>query len=434
MHKHTWTISKPLTAIIQNLKSPIRNQLLLGVVVAIAGTVGARALTSVTQVVLARVLGVANFGTFTALYALLSPLVIVAGLGLDTWLLRQGGDEHALDSAIGQVLMVRLGSLVVLSVVVSAALLAAGWPPLAVPVLLAAFGLGCEFLITTAAAALRAQVRNVAATMIQIMVAAVWLGLVWQAWVPVTPLLAATGYRCAAAALGAVVVVWLLRAQLTRRAWQAHSLWDLVIHSRAFFVADLLASVALRADLVLIALLIGEVGAGIYSPALTIINASFLVPYAVWTVVLPLAVRQRSNAHVLQRLVWLLLGISVLFGTICALVFGIGAAPLIALIFGPQYGAAVPLLQIMAFVPLFKSISFCWALIMVVRDAQSLRARLLAVSTVFNIVANIVVLPLVGVVGAAWVNLTTEALLTCWYGYGAWRATRRSTDVLQHTL
>lgn len=393
--------------------------------VAIAGTVGARALTSVTQVVLARVLGVADFGTFTALYALLSPLVIVAGLGLDTWLLRQGGDEHTLDHAIGQVLVVRLGSLVVLGTVVSAGLLVAGWPPLAVPILLATFGLGCEFLITTAAAALRAQVRNVAATLIQVVVATVWLGLVWQAWVPTAPLLVATGYRCAAAVLGAVAVVWLLRAQLARRLWQARPLWDVVVRSRAFFVADLLANVALRADLVLITLLIGAAGAGIYSPALTIINASFLVPYAVWTVVLPLAVRQRSNAHVLRRLVWLLLGASVVFGILCVLILGVGAAPLIALVFGAQYSAAVPLLQIMAFIPLFKSISFCWALIMVVRDAQSLRARLLAISTGFNIVANIVVLPLVGVAGAAWVNLTTEALLTCWYGYGAWRTLRR---------
>jgi O-antigen/teichoic acid export membrane protein len=51
-----------------------------------------------------------------------------------------------------------------------------------------------------------------------------------------------------------------------------------------------------------------------------------------------------------------------------------------------------------------------------------LRARLLTISTVLNIVANIVVLPLVGVAGAAWINLATEALLMCWYGYGAWRA------------
>ena len=341
-----------------------------------AGTVGARALTSVTQVVLARVLGVADFGTFTALYALLSPLVIVAGLGMDTWLLRQGGDDHTLNQAIGQVLVVRLGSLVALSVMVGAGLLAAGWPPLAVPILLATFGLGCEFLMTTAAAALRAQVRNVAATLIQVAVAALWLGLVWQAWVPTAPLRVATGYRCMAAALGAVVVVWLLRAQLAHRAWQARLLWDLVMRSRAFFATDLLANVALRADLVLIALLIGAVGAGIYSPALTVVNTTFLVPTAVWYVIVPLAACQRVDRVGFLRLLLLLLAASVLFGTICALVFGIGAAPLITLVFGPHYGAAVPLLQIMAVVPLLKSINFCWALVMVVHDAQRARVCL----------------------------------------------------------
>ncbi len=367
-------------------------------------------------------LGVADFGTFTALYALLSPLVIVAGLGLDTWLLRQGGDEHTLDQAIGQVLVVRLGSLVVLGVVVGAGLLAAGWPPLAVPVLLAALGLGCEFLITTAAAALRAQVRNVAATLIQVLGAAMWLGLVWQAQIPTAPLLVATGYRCAAAVLGAAIAVWWLRAQLVRHTWQARSLWNVVVRSRAFFIADLLANVALRADLVLIALLIGAVGAGIYSPALTIINMTFLVPTAVWYVVVPLAARQRANRAEFLRLLLLLLTASVLFGTICALVFTTGAAPLITLVFGPQYRAAVPLLQIMAAVPLLKSINFCWGLVMVVHDAQRARVRVLAASTAFNIVTNMMALSIFGVVGVAWVNVATETLLVGGYGYGAWRA------------
>jgi O-antigen/teichoic acid export membrane protein len=171
-------------------------------------------------------------------------------------------------------------------------------------------------------------------------------------------------------------------------------------------------------------LLIGAIGAGIYSPALTVINTTFLVPTAVWYVVVPLAARQRAHRASFLRLLLLLLAASVLFGMICALVFAIGAVPLIAFVFGPQYRAAVPLLQIMAVVPLLKSVNFCWALVLVVHDAQRARARVLAASTAFNIVVNVLALPVFGVVGAAWVNVASETLLVGGYGYMAWRTLR----------
>jgi len=218
----------------------------------------------------------------------------------------------------------------------------------------------------------------------------------------------------------------LLRASLQGQAWVPRRLRAIIWQSRAFFATDLLANVVMRADLVLVSLLIGAVGAGIYSPALTIINASFLVPNAVWYVVVPLAARQRNDRRALVRMLHWLLVASVLFGTSCALLFTFGAELLITLLFGAQYRSAVPLLQIMAFIPLFKSFSFCWVLIMVVYDAQSLRARLLTASTIFNIVANLCVIPVLGVAGAASVNLLTEVVLVLCYGYGAWRTLYQS--------
>jgi O-antigen/teichoic acid export membrane protein len=419
---------KQQSVTIQNLKSSIRFPLAMvfSIAFAVVGMIGARALTSLMQIVLARRMDVTTFGTFTATYALLSPLAMAAGLGLDTWLLRQGGNPRGLTQAIGQVLVVRLLSLVVLVGLVGAGLALAGWPPLAWPIVLAALGLGCEFFVMTGVAALRAQMRNQSATLIQVIVAGLGLWLVWQFWRGDVPLLAATGYRLLAAVSGVVALLVLLRVSLQRQAWVPHHLRAIIRQSRAFFAADLLANVVMRADLVLVSLLIGAVGAGIYSPALTIINASFLVPNAVWYVVVPLAARQRNDRRALVRLLRWLLAASVLFGISCALLFTFGAEPLITLLFGAQYRSAVPLLQIMAFIPLLKSFNFCWVLTMVVYDAQSLRARLLAGSTIFNVVANLLVIPAIGVAGAAWVNFLTEVVLMLCYSYGTWRTLYQS--------
>jgi O-antigen/teichoic acid export membrane protein len=49
-------------------------------------------------------------------------------------------------------------------------------------------------------------------------------------------------------------------------------------------------------------------------------------------------------------------------------------------------------------------------------DAQTLRVRLLAFSTVFNIAANLLVIPVFGSIRAAWIIFVTESMLMLWYG------------------
>jgi O-antigen/teichoic acid export membrane protein len=79
----------------------------------------------------------------------------------------------------------------------------------------------------------------------------------------------------------------------------------------------------------------------------------------------------------------------------------------------------------MSLIPLLKSLNFCWALIMVVRDEQVLRTKLQAVGAGVNGLGNVLFIPLFGLVGAAWVNLGTEAVLLGCYAYGSWIALRR---------
>jgi O-antigen/teichoic acid export membrane protein len=100
------------------------------------------------------------------------------------------------------------------------------------------------------------------------------------------------------------------------------------------------------------------------------------------------------------------------------------ADPIIHLLYGAQYRGAVSLLQIMSPIPLIKSVNFCLAIYMVVRDRQGLRAMLLAVGALVNALGNLVAIPLFGLEGAAWVNLGTEVIVFLCYSYGAWAAWR----------
>ncbi|NJP07614.1 MAG: oligosaccharide flippase family protein [Chloroflexaceae bacterium] len=188
--------------------------------IAVSGVVLVRLLGTITQIVLARLMGLTNFGVYTALYTLLGPAFVLAVMGLDTWLLRKGGERETLPTTISQVFSLRLLVIAILTVLSVALVLwtnQEGFAPLLV--IFAALSLACELLLTTAATALRSQVRNVAAAWLQISVAGLTLLLIVLFWNAQAPVFTATGYRLLAALCGLALMLWLLRHTL-RLIWR----------------------------------------------------------------------------------------------------------------------------------------------------------------------------------------------------------------------
>jgi O-antigen/teichoic acid export membrane protein len=400
-------------------------RIIFHVSIALVGVLIARVLGSVTQIVLARFMGVADFGMYTTLYTLLGPVVMVTSLGLDMWILRHGNDAELIDRAVGQVLVLRMlatGSLMLLAGLL---LFFSNRATAVIPVVFAALGLTLELLLTTINTALRAQIRNYAASFLQVVVALLSIVLIWTLWSEQSPLLAATGYRLVAAVVGLAIGIRFLWQSLRRTVWQPSLIKQMLRQAAPYFTSDLLASVALKADLTLVALFIGAIGAGIYSPALTIINTTFLVPTVAWQVLLPILTRQQPGSRSGRLLMLLTLAASVAYGVAWAIVLFWGSDLIIDLLFRAPYMGAVPLLHIMSLIPLLKSINFCWAMLMIARDRQVLRTKLLSIGAAFNVVANLLVIPWYGLIGAAWVNLITEAVLLACYSYGAWRTVHR---------
>lgn len=395
----------------------------LAVGMAIGGSVLARLLYPVIQILLARLMGFSQFGLYTALFALLSPVASAATLGMEPWLLRQSGKPE-LAASIGDVLAIRLG-VITLLVLGAAPLLALTHRASYTPALVAMAGatLVSETLVTTADAALRSQARMLAAALLQVGIAAAFFGLVWFAWRPGASMVTAVAYRTGASLIGLGWAWWLLRA--IRPRWNPGRWWSILKQTKLYYVSEILATISLKADLTLIALLAGSTAVALYGPGLTIINTTFLVPAIAAQIILPLISRQRFGSPKY----WITLQL----GVVCSLAYGLlvaGAlfwsAPLVVrLLYGAEYSGTVPLLQIMCLIPLLKSLNFCWATLMVAHDQQPLRTRLQTVGALFNPLANLIWIPLFGVAGAAWINLATEFLLMLCYGYGAWLTVRR---------
>jgi O-antigen/teichoic acid export membrane protein len=398
---------------------------MFNVVIAVGGVLVARLLGAITQVVLARLFGVAGNGLYTSIYTLLGPALILASLGLDTWLLRQSSNSAILDRMISYVLTLRF---LVASVVLSG---------LAIMILLVgeegftltmvAFGaatLLVEMLLTTGAVALRAQMRNWQAAFLQVMAAGLLIGAVGFIPRGILSVTTVVELRFLVGLLGLGVLIWLLRHSL-RPVWQFGQLLSVLRETRIFFISDILANIALKADLTIVTVLIGSLAAGIYGPALLIINTTFIVPMTAWQVLLPTLVRAFQAGRRGRTILWLAIAGSIAYGLLWVGVLSWGADWLISRLYGPAFRDVAPLLRIMSLIPLLKSLNFCWAMLMVARDGQPLRTKLQAIGAVTNLLANLACIPLFGLIGAASVNLATEFILFVSYGYGAWRVTRK---------
>lgn len=398
----------------------------LNVGFAISGVTIARLLGTITQILLARMMGVADFGLYTMLYTLLGIVIIVTGLGLDTWLLSQAGNVNTLDTAISQVFSLRFLATTILMLVIIPIILMTNQAGItALLVLLAAMSLTCELLLTTGYNALRAQLRNNISTLLQIGVAVCIPLFIWMLWLNNQgSVLTTVSSRLTADLLGLSLLIWLLRRQL-RLIWKPLQLFQIIKHTRIFFVSDILANITLKADLTLVTFFMGALAAGIYNPALVMINTTFLIPGVLWQVLLPIITRQTVEAHLFRRIFGLALLFSVIYGVICAGVFWFTAERAVYLVYGIQYQESSKLIQIMSSIPLLKSINFCWAMLMVASDRQMLRTKLQAIGAIVNIFGNFLLIPLFGLIAAAWINVGTELVLLLCYSYGAWVTLRQ---------
>lgn len=400
----------------------LSSSIVFDVGIALGGVVIARFMSGVTQILLARWMGEADFGVYSMAYALLTPVIVITGLGLDTWLLRQSSDEARLPTAISQVFSLRLLSslaLMGITILVIEATMPEEVPPLIL--LMAGISLVFELLLMTAHIALRAQLRNQATALLQMLVAALLLLLCWLAWLPDAPLLAVTGYRLLSMGVGVLLLLWLLRESL-HFFWQPAPMLAMLGQARAFVISDILAAISLRADLTLVALFLGSAATAIYSPALTIITMTYIIPTVAWQVLLPVISRQRqaSNLRGFRWTLGLTLAGSVLYGLLWVVVLGWQAEWVVQMLYNNQYGDVVPLLHITSLMPLFKSLAFCGAMVMVAGDRHVLRTKLQAIGSAFNGLSNLLLIPLFGLLAAAWINMLTQAILVVVYSYGVW--------------
>jgi O-antigen/teichoic acid export membrane protein len=167
---------------------------------------------------------------------------------------------------------------------------------------------------------------------------------------------------------------------------------------------------------VLLNLFRGDAETGYYNAAYNLVFSAVLLSNVLNTSLYPSLVRQASTApHVLPRVYERVLRYLLLLSLPIALGGWAAADRLVPTLFGSGYEPTVGALQILIWVvPLMFAAEFL-GYVVVVQGQESRVARAIMVSTGLNVAINLLLVPRLGLVGAAVMTVVTEAILVAQY-------------------
>lgn len=398
-----------------------------GWLIVLAGLLAAQGFTALAGVVLARRVAAIDYGQYLASVGLAAILVALVNLGMDQWLLASGADSPAqLMRAYRGALRIRLPLLALW--LVGIALLGSLLPATAFPqpyLLLAALAVGCDSITLLSYSLLRNLGRHRTVTAFQGVAAACLL--VASLVLPLAPgeasrFLTARAVISAAAAFLSIACV---RKAIDPEPKTAEPAMAILHSAMPFMWSELAVAVYMRADLSVLSLVKGSTASSIYGPATSLLSMCFLVPNALYLLVVPsLARLAKQGDPGFRKLALRQLQAQALSGLLLfAGVFSF-APWLISIVLGPHYAASAGTLSLLSPILFFKSLSFGLGAWLTAGGDQAVRTRIQVIVAAFNLCAILAVAGSFGVTGVAVVYVISEVLLCIGYGIAVQKGSR----------
>ena len=174
-----------------------------------------------------------------------------------------------------------------------------------------------------------------------------------------------------------------------------------------------LSQLATRIDVVLIGFMMGAAAAGVYNVAYRVIFLLLFLPYFGAMSILPLASRLfKDSKFDLEILYHNSLNLAVLVGMPIAFGVWLIAPEFITTVFGNEFESSAGILRVLAVILLFSCLNSLIGVFLTASDRQQVRTRCQWISALVNMVANLALIPLLGLTGAAFAAILSEVLLT----------------------
>lgn len=380
--------------------------------------------TALSLIIVARSVSKLEYGQYLAVFSLSTLTVVLPSFGIDSWMLTQ---SRAI-SDYGRDFWQRCLRLRSIALAIWFAALAAftfflpveTFPPQLMIVVMV--GVAGDSIAMMAFAFMRGDDKHTQVTLLQALSATLLLAVTLL--LPLQPgriLL----FAMARTVLSVLIVFGIsigLVVRLRQAARYPVSDRGILNGSRDFLVTDMSAVVYGKADISLLSLLAGAVATSVYGPAVNLLMITIIPARALYFFTVPRLTQAREQSYRLfRRQSKIQFWIQAAGGALLSILLFLGASLVVSLVFGVAYLDSVPVLQILSVITFLRAINFALAAPLIAGGHQAKRARVQVVAAVFNIAANIVVIPVWGVYGVAFVYILTEILLAIGYVYLAWR-------------
>ncbi len=179
-----------------------------------------------------------------------------------------------------------------------------------------------------------------------------------------------------------------------------------------FGVHFIFSYIFFQLDTILLLLLKGEYDTGIYQAVFKFIMLPLAIPEIIMNVLLPVLTRLfGENKNEWVRIGSLLSKALVIIILPISLLLFLYAEELIILVYGIKYIAAIPILKIFSLIILIRFLLEPFALMLTTSGKQHIRLITVVIATLLNVILNLIMIPKLGVQGAAIVSLITNSFV-----------------------
>jgi O-antigen/teichoic acid export membrane protein len=167
-----------------------------------------------------------------------------------------------------------------------------------------------------------------------------------------------------------------------------------------------------RIDQVIVYVISGSRSAGLYGAVYGVLDQSHFVPVSVLTTLAPIiAAAWPADRDRMLRTVRLAAEFMAI-GSLGALAFAcVASTQVVRLIFGESFVAAAPALPVLGAAFVFICFGYLNGNLLVVMGLQTRLLRISLIALVVNLIGNLIFVPLIGFMGAAWMTLLTEVVV-----------------------
>jgi O-antigen/teichoic acid export membrane protein len=398
----------PLATVLRNISAPF------------AANLVSRVLDLGLALVMFRFLGPTGVGAYTFAVVLTGYLDILAGFGLATLVTRDAARQpERLATYFGNSLLARGGFWLIAALVAWVVIGPLGGPlevspDLALAVTLLVVGLLPSGYSAALSALLQARER------FDVPAAATVVSAVLKILLGLAALLAGWGFVGLAAV--SIVTNLITAALLTLLASRAIGLprprvdtpltWAMVVAAYPLMLSQVLNALFFRIDALLLKPLAGDEALGWYSTAFRFIDAFQIIPSTVILALFPLISRQADDRAAIIGSATLtmraLLGLAFPIAVGCTVL----AEPIILAFAGASYiPQSVVALQILIWYLPLSFINGLAQYVLIARGRQKILTVAFAIGVLFNLAANLVLIPTYGYQAAAWITVASELVL-----------------------